>query len=297
MARASSDFRHALDLRVNLRRADAHAAGIERGVGAAVDDDAAMRGPFGEVAMRPDAGKPLEIGAPVLRAIRIVPEHDRHGREGHGADELALLAPDRAARLVEHIDRHAEARPLDLAAPDGLRRYAEHEAGDDVGAAGNRGEVDIRLDRLVDEIEILRRQRRTRRGHHSQSRQIVAVARAKTRLAHCIDELRRRAEDRHPLVLRIIEERAPFWMEGRAVVEEKRRARCEAGGEPVPHHPAAGGEVEEPVFGRERAMQPVLFQMLEQRAAGAMHDAFRSARRAGGEEDIERMVEGQPLEA
>ena len=43
-------------------------------------------------------------------------------------------------------------------------------------------------------------------------------------------------------------------------------------------------------------MQPVLLQVLEQRAAGAMHDAFRRAGRAGGEQDVERMVEGQPLE-
>ena len=63
-------LRHALDLRIDLRRADPHAAGIERRVGAAVDDDAAMLGPFGEIAVRPDAGKALEIGGAVFRAVR-----------------------------------------------------------------------------------------------------------------------------------------------------------------------------------------------------------------------------------
>ena len=40
----------------------------------------------------------------------------------------------------------------------------------------------------------------------------------------------------------------------------------------------------------------MLLQVLQQRAAGAVHDAFRRAGRAGGEEDVERVVEGQPLE-
>ena len=71
-----------LDLAVDLRGADAHAAGVERGVGAAVDDHAAVLGPFGEVAVAPDAGEALEIGGVVFGAVGIVPEADRHRRNG-----------------------------------------------------------------------------------------------------------------------------------------------------------------------------------------------------------------------
>ena len=49
-----------------------------------------------------------------------------------------------------------------------------------------------------------------------------------------------------PLRLGVVEEHVAVRMEGRAVVEEERRAAGEAGDEPVPHHPAERGEVEEP---------------------------------------------------
>ena len=145
------------------------------------------------------AGKPLEIGRRVFCAAGIVPELHRHRRKGHLADEFALLLAHRPARLVEHVDRHAEPRPLDFAAPDRLRRDAEHEAGDDVGAARDRGEMQVRLDRVVDEVEVFRRERRAGRGQHAHAREIVRVARPKSRLPHRVDEFRRRAEDRHPL--------------------------------------------------------------------------------------------------
>src|SRR5690349_22614014 len=59
-AKRLGDFRHLLDLIVYLGRAYAHAAGIERRVGAAMDDHAAMRGPFGEIAVAPDVVEALE---------------------------------------------------------------------------------------------------------------------------------------------------------------------------------------------------------------------------------------------
>ena len=89
------DLRQLLDLVVDLGGADPYAARIERRIGAAVDDHAAMPGPFGEIAMAPDIVEALEIGGVVLLAVRIVPEADRHRGEGAGADELALLAARR----------------------------------------------------------------------------------------------------------------------------------------------------------------------------------------------------------
>ncbi len=40
----------------------------------------------------------------------------------------------------------------------------------------------------------------------------------------------------------------------------------------------------------------MLLQVLQQRTAGAMHDAFGHAGRAGGEQDEQRVLEGQALE-
>ena len=51
-----------------------------------------------------------------------------------------------ACLVVPDIDGQPEARPLDLAAPNGFHRIAEHEAGNDIGAAGDRDELDVELD-------------------------------------------------------------------------------------------------------------------------------------------------------
>ena len=111
-----------------------------------------------------------------------------------------------------------------------------------------------------------------------------------------VDEFRRGAEIGHPLGVGKVEQHIAVRVEGRAVIEQQRRAGREAGHQPVPHHPAAGGEIEHAVALADAAMQPMLLEMLEQRAARRMHDAFRHAGRAGGEQDVERMREGQPLE-
>ena len=103
-------FRNLLDLRVDFRRPDAHAAGIERRVRPAVNDDTAVSGPLGEIAVAPDVRKPLEIGGVVFLAVGIVPEHHRHRRERLRADEFALLLDDVLSVVRPHIHRHAEAR-------------------------------------------------------------------------------------------------------------------------------------------------------------------------------------------
>src|SRR3712207_8495071 len=59
------------------------------------DDEAAVLGPCGEVAVVPHAREALEIGGAVFAALRVVPEHDRHGRERPLAHQLALPARDR----------------------------------------------------------------------------------------------------------------------------------------------------------------------------------------------------------
>ena len=79
----------------------------------------------------------------------------------------------------------------------------------------------------------------------------------------------------------------------RARPSRRRRGRHE----PVPHHPAAGREVEDPIVAREVGVQHELLEMLEQRAARAVHHALRQSRRARRVHDVQRMIERQPLEA
>src|SRR5581483_7555468 len=128
---AFDDLGHLLDLAIDLGRPDAHAARIERCIRPAEDDEAVVRGDLDPIAMAPDAGKPLEVRSAVLAAVRIVPEPDRHRGKRALAHELALLLADGTAVLVEHVDVQPEPAALQLAAPDGQRRIAEREAGDD----------------------------------------------------------------------------------------------------------------------------------------------------------------------
>ncbi len=108
-----------LHVAVNLAGADAHAPRVEGGVGAAVEEDAAGRGQLDPVAVAPDVVEALEVGGMVLLAALVPPEADRLGRERLGADQFALFTLYRLARLVEHLDREAEAASLALAAIDG----------------------------------------------------------------------------------------------------------------------------------------------------------------------------------
>ena len=294
-------FRQAFHLRIDFRRADAHAAGIERRVRAAMNDHPVMRGDFGKIAMTPDAGEAREIGAVIFLAVGIVPEADGHGGKGLHADQfalarLALPRRERLSFLVPDIDGHAEAPALDLAAPDRKDGRAQHETGDNVGAARNGAERHILPDVAIDEIEALRHQRRASGEDHAHGRKIMRLARLEARLLHRVDEFGRCAEDVDLFRVDIVEKHALVGCEGRAVEKAERRFRREAGDEPVPHHPAAGGEVEEALARLDVAMELVLLQMLEKRAARRMDDAFGHAGRAAGKHDVERMAEGQPRE-
>ena len=62
---------------------------------------------------------------------------------------------------------------------------------------------------------------------------------------------------------------------------------------PVPHHPGGGGVEVEDVVGAQVTVQPVLLDVLEQRAAGAVHHRLRWAGGPRREHDPQRMVERQ----
>src|ERR1700738_661339 len=104
-----------------------------------------------------------------------------------------------------------------------------------------------------------------------------------------------RTEHVDALLLREIPERGRR-RKRRPIIEHKGSPAAEARNEPVPHHPAASGEKEEPLAWAQIAVQPMVLEMLEERAAGAMHDAFRHARGAGRKQDVDGMIERQPFE-
>src|SRR5690606_17134453 len=107
------DLRKLFDLIIDLGGTDAHPAWIEGRIRAPMDDDAAMLGPLGEVAMAPDILEPVEVGGSILLAFRVIPEPDRHGGKWPGADELALFSAHGLPVIVPDIDRQPKPRSLD----------------------------------------------------------------------------------------------------------------------------------------------------------------------------------------
>src|SRR3954465_2899987 len=152
---------------------------------------------------------------------------------------------------------------LDLPPPHRCRRIAEHETGHDVGAPGDGRQANVLFDVAVDVVEPFGQERRTRGEHGAQLLQLVRVDRLETRLAERVDELGRGAEVSHALGVSEVEEEAPAIHERRAVVEQERRAGCEAAHQPVPHHPAERSEVEQAIAGAYIALQPMLLQVLQ----------------------------------
>ncbi len=220
-ARGLGDLRHLLDLGVDLGGADAHAAGVQRGVRAAMDDHAAMLGPFGEVAMAPDVVEALEIGRVVLLALRVVPEET--GMDGKGFVQTSSpfsagsADPGRPRRR-----RPCPGRPPGFRRPHRLGRHAEHEAGDDVGAARDRGEVHVALDAFIDVAKSLRRQRRAGGGDGADGGQVVAVDRPEPR--SCAARRCTSPRCRNSVIFSacgVVEQDVAVGVEGRAVVEQQ----------------------------------------------------------------------------
>ena len=282
---------------VDLRRADAHAAGIERGVRTPVDDHAVVRRHLGEVAVRPCAGESLEVGAAVLGPVAVVPEPDRRAGEGLHAYQFALALGHCRTVAVEYLHRHAKPLALQFAGMHGPPRTAQGEAGDQVRAAGDRRQRHVALDVPIDVLEPVAAERRAGGKHRAQRRQIVAEGRLHASLVDGREVLGAHPEHADAFLLGEVEQRPRRGLEGRAVVQHDAAAAGEASDQPVPHHPAAGGEEEQHVLALEIDVQPMFLEVLQQRAASPVADALRLAGGARGIEDVERMVEGQRLEA
>ena len=136
---AVGDLVEPLDDGVEVARPEAHAAAVERGVGAAADDARSVVGERHPVAVAPHARELLEVGGAVLAAVRVAPEPDRH--RGHRLGDHQLARDARRADLAvgrERLDRAAEEAAADLAGPHRLQRRGADERRADVGAAADR---------------------------------------------------------------------------------------------------------------------------------------------------------------
>ena len=56
---------------------------------------------------------------------------------------------------------------------------------------------------------------------------------------------------------------------------------------------STGGEIEQPITRIDATQQLVFTQMLQQNAAATVDDTLGNAGRAGGEQDVQRMIEWQ----
>ena len=238
---------------VDLRRAHADPAAVDRRVRAAGDDRRAALGDLDPVAVAPDAGEHVEVALAVALAALVVPEEQRHRGHRLGDHQLADLADQRLALLAPGLDRRAQRARLQLALVDRHQRAAAHERRAQVGAAAGREQPRVRADVLVDPAEALGGERRAGRADRLQLRQVAAVAGLDLRL-----HARRRCSSRWcrtsspPPTRRGPTARpCPGWP-GAAVVEHDRGVGEQAADQEVPHHPAGRGEPEEAVAGLQR---------------------------------------------
>src|ERR1700733_14020763 len=115
------DLRDVLDDGIELARAEANAAAVERGIGASGEDAAAPLGEHDPVSLAPHARVHVEVRGAVAIAARIVPEGHGHRRHRRGDHELAELADGRLAPVgFERVGVDPQTGTGDLALVNGL---------------------------------------------------------------------------------------------------------------------------------------------------------------------------------
>ena len=105
------------------------------------------------------------------------------------------------------------------------------------------------------------------------------------------EKLRAGAKDADAFIVDQVDQAFRTRMERRTVVQHHRAAHRQGRDQPIPHHPAAGGVVEQPVADSQVGMQAMFLHMLQQHATGAVDDALGYAGGAAGVEDVERVSE------
>jgi hypothetical protein len=235
----------------------------------------------------PDTGEVVEVGLAVALAVGIVPEADRHARHGRGDDQLAELVDHRVTGGVVRLDPGAQGPAGDPAFDHREQGHRTDEARADIRTAGKRLQLQARAHRLVDPVETLRRQRRAGRADALEP----VFPRGEAGLAAGHEEGRGRAEIGDAGFVDQIPEDRHARVRGVAVEHDDRGADGGTAGQEVPHHPAGGGEPEEPVTGAQVVVQGEHLEVFEQDAAVTVDDRLGQAGGPRAVEHVERMVE------
>ena len=119
---------------LELGRPDALAGDVQRVVRASVEEPVAVLVDGGPVAVGPDARESPPVRLQV--ALRVAPDPARHARPRAPADELADLAANRPALVVDDVDVLAERGKAYGARLRRLQHRDREEAGAHLGPAG-----------------------------------------------------------------------------------------------------------------------------------------------------------------
>ena len=145
--------------------------------------------------------------------------------------------------------------------------------------------------RLGDPRELFGRERRAGGAQRAHGGQIVPLSRRDARLLARLQVGRPDPEHGHAVALDERPQDVEVGMAGAAVVEDHGRAHQQAADEEVPHHPAGGGEPQEPVARAEVVVQRQHLEVLDDDPAVRLHDALGQPGRPGRVQHPQRVVE------
>src|SRR5437588_8938939 len=100
--------------------------------------------------MPPHTRVHFKVTGAITAKVWIVPQVDGHRWHRLGDDQLAGFLGYRLATFVEGVDTGTEGTALQLAGAHGQQRAADDERAGDVGAAADRSQPQVGLDRVID---------------------------------------------------------------------------------------------------------------------------------------------------
>ena len=286
---------HLFDLAVDLGGADAHAAGVERRVGAAVDDQAVV---LGQLA-RSRRGTRRRECAEKYAARYFSPSGSFQNADRHRRERRACR-PARPSRRARAGRRRRRPRPSCRGRGIAARRDTPAAAG---CRARSRRRCRCRrrstpaarvvLHVAVDVVEAFRRQRRAGREDGLAGAAACGSARGLTpALSIAPIHFALVPNTLMPIVVGEIPQRIAVGM------RRASRRTAPAWRRPRGRTPASSTSSSRRSCSRRSGrsrfrsrVQAMFLEVLQQRAAGAVHDAFRHAGGAGGIQDVERVVE------
>ena len=98
----------------------------------------------------------------VFFAVRIIPEIDRHGWRGRGADQFPLLVNDRVSVFVKGFHLHGQVPALEFSGIDRPHGIAPGKTPVDVRPAGDGSQLEILLNLTINIFKSFNRKGRPR---------------------------------------------------------------------------------------------------------------------------------------